>query len=135
MSRDVKILKEIVNELYEAKKETLKGKYYDVRNEIDVKIRRKLANTLGIEYAGDIDTYISGNRLVLEIPFNTLMTKEFICNVIGEIILYTEQLNKLYADYKGDLERLDKWYSETLRALIEGKKFPSFPELTLEERW
>jgi len=135
MSRDVKILKEIVNELYEAKKETLKGKYYDVRNEIDVKIRRKLANTLGIEYAGDIDTYIAGNRLVLEIPFNTLMTKEFICNVIGEIIPYTEQLNKLYADYKGDLERLDKWYSETLRALIEGKKFPSFPELMLEERW
>jgi len=135
MSRDVKILKEIVNELYEAKKETLKGKYYNVRNEIDVKIRRKLANTLGIEYTGDIDTYIAGNRLVLEIPFNTLMTKEFICNVIGEIIPYTEQLNKLYADYKGDLERLDKWYSETLRALIEGKKFPSFPELMLEERW
>ena len=135
MSRDVKILKEIVNELYEAKKETLKKKYYDVRNEIDVKTRRKLANTLGIEYAGDIDTYIAGNRLVLEIPFNTLMTKEFICNVIGEIIPYTEQLNKLYADYKGDLERLDKWYSETLRALIEGKKFPSFPELMLEERW
>jgi len=135
MSRDVKILKEIVNELYEAKKETLKKKYCDVRNEINVKIRRKLANTLGIEYAGDIDTYIAGNRLVLEIPFNTLMTKEFICNVIGEIIPYTEQLNKLYADYKGDLERLDKWYSETLRALIEGKKFPSFPELMLEERW
>ena len=135
MSRDVKILKEIVNELYEAKKETLEKKYCDVRNEINVKIRRKLANTLGIEYAGDIDTYIAGNRLVLEIPFNTLMTKEFICNVIGEIIPYTEQLNKLYADYKGDLERLDKWYSETLRALIEGKKFPSFPELMLEERW
>lgn len=134
MSERIGSIRKTVVELYETYKKTINKEYLKRKDKIESQMQKRIVEILSIEDVGKVNVYVMLNKVEIDISFSTLVTKEFICNIIDEIMPYIERLNKLYVDYTSDMRRLNEWYSETLKALIEGKELPSFPELMLEKR-
>jgi len=134
MSERIGSIRKTVVELYETQRGIVVRKYHKERSKIESQMQKRIAEILSIEDVGKVNAYVFSDRLTIELSFSTLVTKEFICNITDEVMPYVEQLNKLYVDYTSDMRRLNEWYSKTLKALIEDKELPSFPELMLEER-
>jgi len=134
MSKNVDSIRKTVVELYETQRGMIVKRYHKERDKIESQMRKRIVEILNIEDVGKVNVYVVSNKVEIDISFSTLITKDFICNVVSEIMPYIEQLNKLYVDYISDLERLDKWFSEALKSIIEGKEPPSFPELIFDRR-
>jgi len=134
VSERIGSIRKTVVELYETQRGIIVRKYHKERSKIESQMQKRIAEILSIEDAGKVNVYVVSDKVEIDISFSTLITKEFICNIIDEIMPYIEQLNKLYVDYTSDMRRLDEWYSKTLKALVESGELPSFPELTLENR-
>jgi len=133
MSERIGSIRKTVVELYETYKKTINKEYLKRKDKIESQMQKRIVEILSIKDVGKVNVYVMLNKVEIDISFSTLVTKEFVCNIIDEIMPYIERLNKLYVDYTSDMRRLNEWYSETLKALIEGKELPSFPELMLEK--